>query len=154
MATCCFSTSFITLSLYSLQLRPLLAYNIYPKDYWTHPRLWTGLTLFFFGFYVNLTSDHQLQTLRSTKQGNNKRSGSYKIPTGGWFDLVSTPHYFGEIVEWTGFAIATNMQGAWVFVLFTAANLVPRGLAHHEWYKVTFGKEYPRHRKAIIPWIL
>jgi hypothetical protein len=40
-----------------------------------------------------------------------------------------------------------------VFALWTAANLVPRALKHHTWYRKTFA-EYPRVRKAIIPFVL
>jgi 3-oxo-5-alpha-steroid 4-dehydrogenase 1 len=31
----------------------------------------------------------------------------YKIPTGGLFDYITGANFFGEIVEWTGFAIAS-----------------------------------------------
>ena len=31
----------------------------------------------------------------------------YKIPVGGLFRWVSSPNYFGELLEWTGWAIAT-----------------------------------------------
>jgi hypothetical protein len=33
------------------------------------------------------------------------------------------------------------------------ANLLPRALAHHRWYKQRF-PEYPSERKAIFPFLL
>ncbi|HQE66815.1 MAG TPA: 3-oxo-5-alpha-steroid 4-dehydrogenase, partial [Bacillota bacterium] len=39
------------------------------------------------------------------------------------------------------------------FFVFTIANLVPRALSSHTWYKNNF-PEYPSERKAVIPYIL
>ena len=39
-----------------------------------------------------------------------------------------------------------------VFFLWTAANLVPRARSHHRWYQERF-PDYPRERKAVIPWL-
>jgi 3-oxo-5-alpha-steroid 4-dehydrogenase 1 len=57
------------------------------------------------------------------------------------------------MIEWIGWALATFSWAGLVFVLWTAANLVPRALKHHAWYRATFA-DYPRERKAIIPFIL
>jgi hypothetical protein len=35
----------------------------------------------------------------------------------------------------------------------TSANLVPRAIAHHRWYRETF-PEYPPERKAVLPLLL
>jgi protein-S-isoprenylcysteine O-methyltransferase Ste14 len=66
---------------------------------------------------------------------------------------VSCPNYFGEMIEWTGWAIATLSWPGLVFALWTAANLVPRALKHHAWYHAKF-VDYPPARKAIIPFML
>jgi hypothetical protein len=71
---------------------------------------------------------------------------------GGAFRWVSAANYFGELVEWTGFAIAAMTPAAWAFAVFTAANLVPRAWSHHRWYRATF-PEYPAARRSIIPYI-
>ncbi|GAX12692.1 3-oxo-5-alpha-steroid 4-dehydrogenase 1 [Fistulifera solaris] len=106
-----------------------------------------GLCLFFIGIFINLQSDAILRKLRHSGDG-------YQIPYGGMFRYVSTPHYFGEIVEWMGFCIACHMNAASVaFVIYTASNLVPRSRAHHHWYQTTFGDKYPRERKAIVPFL-
>ena len=36
------------------------------------------------------------------------------------------------------------------FFIFTFANLFPRGIASHKWYKEKF-PDYPASRKAVIP---
>lgn len=74
----------------------------------------------------------------------------YKIPVGGAFDWVSGANYFGEIVEWMGFAIAAWSLPAAAFVIFNFCNLAPRAWHHHLWYKQRF-KEYPADRAAILP---
>ncbi|HTO73850.1 MAG TPA: DUF1295 domain-containing protein, partial [Gemmatimonadales bacterium] len=73
-------------------------------------------------------------------------------PDGGVFRWVSCANYFGEIVEWTGFALAAMTPAAWAFAAFTAANLVPRGWAHHRWYRRTF-PDYPPERRAVLPYL-
>ena len=66
----------------------------------------------------------------------------YKIPRGGLYRFVSAPNYFGELVEWSGFALAAWSPAALVFVVWTAANLAPRAWANHRWYRRTF-PDYP-----------
>ena len=41
---------------------------------------------------------------------------------------------------------------AWA-VAGLAANLVPRALALHRWYRAQF-PDYPPHRKALVPYIV
>ena len=45
---------------------------------------------------------------------------------------ISAPNYFGEIIEWIGWAILTWSISGLVFALWTIANLFPRALAHHK----------------------
>eukprot|EP00741_Cyanophora_paradoxa_P009231 tig00001487_g8941.t1 len=85
--------------------------------------------------------------------GEGEAKRAYLIPRGGAFEYVSCANYFGELLEWTGFAIATWSPAALAFVLLTAANLVPRARAHHAFYRSHFGERYPKNRKAIIPGI-
>jgi hypothetical protein len=106
-----------------------------------------GAALFFYGMRMNWLVDAYLTRLRQQSVG-------YQIPLGGWFDRVSAPHYLGEIVQWTGFAVAAGASTAAVsFCVFTVANLLPRGVAHHAWYQRHFRDKYPVQRKAVIPYI-
>ena len=42
---------------------------------------------------------------------------------------------------------------ALAFALWTAANLIPRALWRHRWYRRTF-PDYPPSRRAVIPGVL
>jgi len=58
-----------------------------------------------------------------------------------------------EIIEWCGWALATWTWAGAAFAFFTIANLLPRALSHHRWYREKF-PDYPRERKAILPGLL
>lgn len=131
-----------------MQTRYLL--NQAPLDPEAHHsvRFIAGIALWFTGWVINLHSDNILISLR--KPGDKK--GGYRIPRGGAFEYVSAANYFGEILEWSGWALASNSIPAVAFALFTFANLAPRGWKHHQWYKKQF-KTYPKKRRAIIPYL-
>jgi steroid 5-alpha reductase family enzyme len=111
------------------------------------PRFWVGAALFGLGWLVNLRSDAILRGLRRPGETG------YRIPHGGLYRFVSCPNYLGEIVEWIGWAIATWTYAGFVFAFFTFANLFPRALSHHRWYRERF-PDYPPERKAIIPFLI
>ena len=106
-----------------------------------------GVALFLAGLALNLHADHVLRHLRRPGEDG------YRIPRGGAFRWVSAANYFGELVEWTGFALAAMTPAAWAFAAFSAANLVPRALSHHRWYRATF-PDYPANRRAVLPFLL
>lgn len=114
---------------------------------WLHsPRFIAGMTLFIAGLWVNWHADTMLINLRRPGESG------YKIPQGFLFDYVSSPNLFGEIIEWSGFALmAWNLPAA-TFLVWTLANLVPRAKNHHDWYLRTF-PDYPKKRKVIFPFI-
>lgn len=149
-----------------------------------------GSLLFFRGMFINLLSDYTLLSLRirsqekkeehSTDPGataGHHRRHHYVIPTGGYFDLLTCPNFYGEIVEWLGFVLvvlatttagggddgaATSFSGvlsngrvaaATSFFVYVLSNLVPRAAAHHQWYRVTFGAAHydSLRRYRVIP---
>lgn len=105
-----------------------------------------GFIIFIIGFYINISSDNLLIKLRTNQKG-------YVIPNGKLFNYVSCPNFFGEIIEWLGFAIMTLNPGSLSFLIWTICNLIPRSKAHHKWYKENF-ENYPKKRKAVIPYLL
>lgn len=116
----------------------------YGQKWLTSPTTIIGLTIFAIGFWINRWADSVLMSLR--KPGET----GYKIPVGGLYDYISCPNYFGEMIEWTGFAIAAWSLPAFSFAIWTVANLAPRAVLHHKWYQDKF-PEYPRSRNALIP---
>ncbi len=121
--------------------------RVYTWDWLIDLRFILGIIVFCAGVFINWWSDQILLNLR---RGGKK---GYFIPRGGMFRWVSCPNFFGEILEWTGFAIMTWSPAALVFALWTFFNLVPRALDHHKWYRKTFA-DYPQERKAILPGLI
>lgn len=119
----------------------------YSPVYITSARFITGALLFILGMWLNWEYDNRLIHLR--KPGET----GYQIPKGGLFRWVSCPNLLGEIIEWAGFALLCWNLAALSFFVWTIANLLPRALSHHRWYRQHFS-DYPATRKAVIPWIL
>ena len=99
------------------------------------------------GLVINWTADARLFSL---PRG---RDGGYTIPRGGLYELVSCPNYLGELLEWAGFALAAGSLAGASFFVWSAANLLPRALAHHAWYRSQF-PDYPPSRKALVPFLV
>jgi hypothetical protein len=111
------------------------------------PRFLAGAALFVAGAAINLRSDAILARLRGPGESG------YGIPRGFLYEKVSCPNYLGEIVEWSGWALAAWSLPGLSFAAWTTANLAPRALAHHRWYRQRF-PDYPPERKALVPGLL
>lgn len=122
----------------------LAEFETYTTAAFTNWNFYLGLTLFVLGFLSNQISDSILINLRKP------RETGYKIPKGFLFNYISCPNHFSEIIQWSGFALMAWNLPATCFFIWTMANLLPRALKHHKWYKEKF-KDYPEKRKAVIP---
>ena len=120
--------------------------DMYTAEWLATPQFIIGTLIFFAGMAINLHSDHVIRNLR--KPGDTK----HYLPKKGMYRYVTSANYFGEIVEWTGFAILTwSMPGA-VFVIWTMANLVPRANSIYKKYKVEFHDEFDEKKlKRVFP---
>jgi steroid 5-alpha-reductase/3-oxo-5-alpha-steroid 4-dehydrogenase 1 len=119
----------------------------YPDTWLTSPWFLAGAAVFAVGMAVNLHADTVLLNLRAPGETG------YKIPRGGLYRYLTCPNYFGELLEWLGWTLATASLAGLSFFVFTAGNLLPRALAHHRWYREKF-PEYPAERRALIPGVL
>jgi len=107
----------------------------------------SGVAIFISGFMINKISDDKFRLLRK------KNPGEYVLPEGWLFRYISCPHYFGEIIEWGGWALMTWSLPGLAFFLFTIANLAPRAISSHRWYKENFSN-YPARTKALVPFLI
>lgn len=121
--------------------------DTYTWAWLTGPRFVAGAVLFACGLAINIHADQVLIRLRRTHETG------YAIPHGGLYGWVSCPNYLGELMEWCGWAVLTWSPAGLVFAVWTAANLVPRALSNHRWYRERF-PEYPGGRKAMFPFLL
>ena len=119
----------------------------YTNQWLTDPRFVMGSLLFILGMAINWKADSDLISLRKPGETH------YVIPNSNLFRWISCPNLFGELIEWLGFAILCWNLPACTFLIWTAANLIPRAMSHHQWYKQKF-VDYPQDRKAIIPFLL
>jgi very-long-chain enoyl-CoA reductase len=111
-----------------------------------------GMALFCCGELGNVHAHLMLRRMRA--DGMEKRV----IPRGFLFEYVSCPHYFFEIVSWTGFAMITGLLSALVFAITGAAIMTVWATQRHRAYLAEFdgreGRErYPQRRKIIIPFV-
>jgi len=118
----------------------------YPDSWYQSPFFIAGVLLFIVGMLLNWQSDYILIHLRK------KGETDYKIPHKGLFKLISSPNLFAEIIEWAGFALLTWSLPALAFFIWTCANLIPRAIANHRWYKKEFS-DYPPQRKILLPYL-
>lgn len=122
--------------------------NMYEISWLTTPQFIIGTLIFFVGMIINIHSDYIIRHLR--KPGDTK----HYLPKKGMFKYVTSANYFGEFVEWCGFAILTWSLAGAVFALWTFANLAPRAAKIYDNYKKEFGNELDTKKvKRILPFI-
>lgn len=122
--------------------------DLYTSDWLCSWQFIVGTIVFFAGMAINIHSDSVIRNLR--KPGDTR----HYIPRKGMFRFVSSANYFGEFIEWTGFALLTWSWAGAVFALWTFANLAPRAEKIHARYRQEFGEEFTSlHLHRIIPFI-
>ena len=79
----------------------------------------------------------------------------HKIPKGGWFDLVSSPHYFAELVIYASFGLILGTKNAtwWWLVSYVFTNQFYLAYNTQKYYEKKF-EDYPKGRNMFIPYLL
>ena len=122
--------------------------GLYTSEWLATPQFIIGTVIFFVGMGINIHSDHVIRSLR--RPGDTR----HYIPRRGMYHYVASGNYFGEFVEWCGYAVLTWSLGGLAFAIWTFANLAPRARSIHKRYIGEFGEEYARlGRKYLIPFI-
>lgn len=121
---------------------------LYTPPAWASDEIFTGFFVAFFIFeFLNLKTHAVLRDLR--KPGSSERG----IPHGWGFDTVSCANYFWEAMCWTMFAVQGQTIGGYIFLLFSAGQMLEWALKKHKRYKKEF-PNYPKNRKAMFPFII
>ncbi|KAK8401089.1 hypothetical protein O3P69_002690 [Scylla paramamosain] len=111
-----------------------------------------GTVIFLLGFVVQHWSLCLLAGLRKNRGTNMQEK--YLMPEGGLFEVVSCPHMLAEVLLYVGLLIILGPGSDWLWVtLWVLCNQVQVAVMNHKWYQGTF-KDYPKHRRAIIPFVL
>ena len=124
----------------------LAPFDQYLVEWLYSPQFIVGVCLFFIGMVINMQSDHVIRHLRKPGDTN------HYLPSNRLYKYVTSANYFGELIEWGGWAILTWSLSGLVFFWWTFANLVPRANAIWHRYKEEFGDEVAT-RKRIFPFI-
>ena len=93
---------------------------LFSSPFFLTPLINVGIILFISGATINLISDHMLLKLKGT-------DNCYKIPSGFLYNYIACPNYFGEIIEWIGFAIMTWSFPGLIFAFFNKSSYSLRG---------------------------
>ena len=77
------------------------------------------------------------------------------IPSGHLFRWVSSPHYLCEILIYLSLCLVVQWKNLYLVcaTVFVICNQASASLSVHSWYRQTF-KNYPKDRKAVLPYLL
>ncbi|KAM4710318.1 polyprenal reductase [Discoglossus pictus] len=94
-----------------------------------------------------------LANLRKSKSGKILNL-KHAVPCGDWFERVSCPHYFAELLIYISIAIVLGLWNTtwWLVVIYVLFNQALAAVLSHEFYHEKFDN-YPVERKAFIPFI-
>lgn len=108
--------------------------------------------IFLYAWVHQFLSNLILINLRKNKAGA-VVTERHLMPTGGYFDLLSSPHMFFEAVMYVALWGLLYRNRTFLFVaLFVFGNQIEVAHFTHKWYKDTF-PQYPKKRRAFIPFV-
>jgi very-long-chain enoyl-CoA reductase len=112
-----------------------------------------GLSLFALCEGGNLATHILLRNLRPAGSTVRKIPKPDGCPLNILFNYVSCPNYTYEVGSWIGFTLLTSCVPAALFTFAGFYQMAVWALGKHKNYKKEFS-DYPKQRKAIIPFIL
>ncbi|XP_063057416.1 polyprenol reductase [Engraulis encrasicolus] len=112
-----------------------------------------GVVLFIWASWLQHHSLALLASLRTKNTGAVSAVGHH-MPHGCWFELVSCPHYFAELLIYVSMALCLGGSSVtwWLVVLYVFFNQALAAQLCQEFYQSKF-EDYPPQRKAFIPFV-
>ncbi|GAA6217859.1 polyprenol reductase [Lates japonicus] len=113
-----------------------------------------GFAIFIAASLLQHQSMVLLARLRTGKSGA-VETLAHREPKGGWFELVSCPHYFAELLIYISLTMVFRGLSLtwWLVVLYVFFNQALAAQLCHDLY-INKYESYPKHRKAFIPFVL
>ncbi|XP_073673025.1 polyprenal reductase [Garra rufa] len=113
-----------------------------------------GTLIFIWASLLQNRSLSLLAKMRTDSSGK-VETLAHKMPSGGWFELVSCPHYLAELLIYVAMSVCCGCVSLtwWLVVLYVLCNQALAAQLCHDYYKSKF-ETYPRQRKAFIPFVL
>ncbi|KAH8333512.1 polyprenal reductase [Drosophila kikkawai] len=112
------------------------------------------LVVFTAAWQQQYASNIILVNLRKDPRTGSVKTEKHLLPKGGLFQLLSSPHMFLEVVMYFCIADLYMPVRIWRLIfLWVASNQTINALLTHKWYRETF-RDYPKNRRAIIPFLL
>ncbi|KAJ8926832.1 hypothetical protein NQ314_020682 [Rhamnusium bicolor] len=124
--------------------------------FYTFLHVYTGKEYFWIallGEIGNFACHLGLMKLRPAGSTVRKIPVRFRCPFSWLFDIVSCPNYTYEVGAWIGFTLLTSCVPAALFTIAGFYQMTVWALAKHRNYLKEF-PDYPKERKAIIPYIL
>ncbi|CAG8471453.1 964_t:CDS:2 [Ambispora gerdemannii] len=111
-----------------------------------------------FAIFLFIYASHhqhiQHKILASLRTSSSPR---YSLPTGDWFDVMSSAHYFSEILIYISFVILTKAKNftLWLALIATIFNLIQFAIDSYHWEHRVFKGDVKLQKKKwiIIPFI-
>ena len=76
---------------------------------------------------------------------------TYVVPRGGLFGWVASPHYFGEILSFVGYAMMSDLLPVWGNALVASAYLSSRANSTLKWYRREMPLRIPTGWRRLVP---
>ena len=152
LATMPIKNLFINCSHYWVIFGVLVGYFLFHPKYTEPTYLSQNVRYVLIGLFIifelmNFLCHNVLKNLR--KPGSTERG----IPKGFGFGFVSCANYFWETMCWLSYAVLSGCTTSYLFLLFSFYQMTVWAFQKHRRYKKEF-KDYPKNRKAIIPFLL
>ncbi|CEF70702.1 Sc2 [Strongyloides ratti] len=125
----------------------------YTTPYFGNAQVYFGLGVFILSELGNLSIHILLRNLRPEGSKVRKIPRPDGNPLTLLFNYVSCPNYSYEFYSWIGFTIMTQSLPSALFTIAGFVQMSIWALQKHRNYKKEF-PDYPKNRKAIIPYLL
>ena len=76
---------------------------------------------------------------------------TYVVPRGGLFGWVASPHYFGEILSFVGYAMMSDLLPVWGNALVASAYLSSRANSTLKWNQGEMPLRIPTGWRRLVP---